>query len=92
MTLDSLTSDWRHLYKCLWAMLSMKVHIYSPVYKAENTAVGIHRTDHVAPSIGRYSFLADLGHGVFSYTVWRTPWPGNQPTARPGHTIKLKRN
>jgi hypothetical protein len=49
-----------------------------PVYKTENTAVGIYCTDQVTPSIskvrtnfadklrpsGRYSLLTDCGHGV----------------------------
>jgi hypothetical protein len=54
--------------------------VAAPVYKAENTAVGIRHADHVAPlypqklaitsptsggrSVGRYSSLADSDHGV----------------------------
>jgi hypothetical protein len=53
--------------------------VAAPVYKTENTAVGIRHADHVAPSIrkswqslrlqarslGRCSSLADSDHGVF---------------------------
>jgi hypothetical protein len=49
--------------------------VAAPVYKTENTAVGIRHADHVAPSnpqkfaitspsFGRYSSLADSDHGV----------------------------
>jgi hypothetical protein len=35
----------------------------APVWKAENTAIGIRHADHGAPS-SRYNLLADSGHGV----------------------------
>jgi hypothetical protein len=49
----------------------MDGEVAAPVYKIENTAVGIHHADDVAPSIrtswqslGPYSSLADSDHGV----------------------------
>jgi hypothetical protein len=57
--------------------------VAAPVYKTENTTVGIRHADHVAPSIrkswqslsnkwrslGRYSSLADTDHGVKSLAI-----------------------
>jgi hypothetical protein len=55
--------------------------VAAPVYKTQNTAVGIRHADHVAPSIrkswqslrrqrrslGRYSSLSDSDHGVLVF-------------------------
>jgi hypothetical protein len=37
--------------------------VAAPVYKAENTAVGIHHADHVAPSIRKKLALTSLTSG-----------------------------
>jgi hypothetical protein len=44
---------WNRVYSASWVQLrtNLKEKVAAPVYKTENTAVGIRRADHATPSI-----------------------------------------